>query len=130
MEIADDKVTALREYVADENLPNVEVIRNTPDDPKLPDEPMDMIFTCNTYHHVEDRTEYFARLIDRLSPAGKIAHVDHRDDVGGVLRLCQSDGHWTNEALMRREMDAAGYRTVASFEFLPLQSYQLFAPAP
>ena len=44
-----------------------------------------------------------------------------------ILRLFQSEGHWIDVEEMRREMQQAGYRHVESFDFLPTQSFQVFA---
>src|SRR5262249_16426002 len=36
-----------------------EFILARPDNPKIPFESVDLIFVCNTYHHLEDRSRYF-----------------------------------------------------------------------
>jgi len=55
---------------------NVEGVLGAYDDPRLPDDGVDLIFTCDTYHHLEDRSEYFKRAARYLRPDGRIAVLD------------------------------------------------------
>jgi hypothetical protein len=57
-----------------------------------------------------------------------VAHLDDRHDVSAPLRWFQTRGHWSDPEQIRAEMAEAGYRRVESFDFLPLQSFQVFAP--
>jgi predicted methyltransferase len=128
VEVEDEKVAALRERVAREGLANVVVVRGVFEDPELPDGEVDLAMTCLTYHHIEERAAYFRRLQVDLSPRGRVAHLDDRHDVGPPIRWLQSSGHWTDPEAVRAEMSEAGYRQVASFDFLPVQSFQIFEP--
>src|SRR5256885_14940975 len=40
------------------------------DDPMLPAKSVDLIFLCNTYHHLENRADYFKRVKAVLKPKG------------------------------------------------------------
>ncbi len=128
VEVDDEKTAELRELVEEQGLENVEVIRGEFEDPLLPDGRIDLVFTCLTYHHIDGRTAYFERLLRDLSPRGRVAHLDDRDDVGGILGLFLTEGHWMNVDRMVEEMLDAGYRRVASFDFLVTQSFQVFVP--
>ena len=123
-------VRNLRARVEAEELFNVTVIHATFDDPGLPDGTVDLVLTCNTYHHIEDRTAYFARLQTDLKPGGRVVHIDHRDNMTGILRLFQTTDHWTNVEAMRTEMSSAGYQRVQGYDFLPLQNFEVFIPHP
>jgi predicted methyltransferase len=129
VEVDDEKIAVLEARVAEEGLANVVVVRGDFHDPRLPDAGIDLALTCNTYHHIDDRELYFSRLRIDLAPGGRVAHIDHRHDLGPPLRWFQTEGHWSDPEAMRAEMVAAGYRRDQSFDFLPLQSLQLFVPA-
>lgn len=129
VEVEDDLVAELRERVERAQLHNVVVVRGSYEDPELPDGEIDLAMTCLTYHHVENRPEYFRRLLLDLSPRGRVAHLDDRPDAGWPIRWFQSSGHWSEPAAVREEMASAGYRRVAEFDYLPAQSFQIFAPA-
>lgn len=127
VEVEDDLVVALRERVAREALANVVVVRGQYSDPELPDGTIDLAMTCLTYHHIEDRVPYFRRLHADLAPGGRVAHLDDRHDFGPPLRWILA-GHWSDPDAMAAEMAEAGYRVVESHDFLPVQSFQVFAP--
>jgi ubiquinone/menaquinone biosynthesis C-methylase UbiE len=108
---------------------NVDVVLGELDDPRLPDGGVDVVFLCNTYHHIERRTDYFARLRADLRPGGQVAVIDMRSDLTGIARLFADPEHWTRREDLLGEMALAGYRHLRSFDFLPMQSFEVFAPA-
>ena len=84
------------------------------------------MFICNTYHHIEDRPDYFSDLKADLSPGGRAAVVDPNAELGGLLGLFKVEGHVTRAGELVAEMEAAGYRRSRSFEFLPVQVFEVF----
>jgi GPH family glycoside/pentoside/hexuronide:cation symporter len=129
VEVDEAKLATLRELADREGLDNVVVVHGAYADPRLPDGAIDLVLTCLTYHHIDARPAYFRDLRRDLSERGRVAHLDDRDDVSAPIRWLQSDGHWSNVEEMQREMREAGYRRTASFDFLPVQSFQIFVPA-
>lgn len=106
-----------------EGLHNIEVVLASADDPQLP-ATVDLIFSCNTYHHLAQRPAYFARAKQYLRPAGRVAIIDHAQDSGFLARVF---GHATTDTVIRDEMRAAGYVLEADFAILPRQSFLVFA---
>lgn len=106
-----------------EGVANVETILAKPDDPLLPATGVDLIFTVNTYHHLENRVDYFSNLRRYLRPGGRIAiiELDGRGWFEGLLR------HYTSADLIKREMGQAGYALQREFDFLDRQSFLIFA---
>ena len=92
----------------------------------LPDGEIDLVFLCNTYHHIDEQIAYFDRLRTDLKPTGRLAIVEPRG-IFLVRRLLPAH-HWSNVDELRQEMAEAHYRRVAGFDFLPLQSFEIFAP--
>lgn len=105
---------------------NVETVLGDFDDPKIPEEGVDLIFTSNTYHHLEHRSAYFARARRYLRAGGRIAIIEYRKQNGVLSWLIGA--HFTYPALIDREMAAAGYDLVASHDFLERQSFRVFRP--
>ena len=128
VEVEDDLIAELEARVARDGLDNVVVIRGEYADPELPDGEIDLAMTCITYHHIEDQVSYFRRLHVDLAPGGRVAHLEDRHDMGPPFRWFQGDGHWTDPEEVRAEMTEAGYRRVAEYDFLAVQSFQIFAP--
>jgi arsenite methyltransferase len=120
---------AMNQLVAEraqkEGVANVEVILAKPDDPILPSAGVDLIFSSNTYHHIDNRISYLAKLRNYLRPNGRIAIVefDRRGWFQGISK------HYTPSELIKREMEQAGYGLQQEFTFLDRQSFLIFAPA-
>jgi arsenite methyltransferase len=97
-------------------------IRAESNDAKLP-ELVDLVFSCDTYHHMEDRVVYFRLLARYLKPGGRVAILDFHPHgfFSGLL------GHGTAKEDVRREMEAAGYRLVSDYTLVDAQHFQVFS---
>lgn len=104
--------------------PNIDLILASPDDPRLPQDGVDLIFTCNTYHHLSNRSAYMKALVRYLRPGGRIAVIDYTPS-GWAWFF----GHATAKEAVREEMAAAGYRLVQDFPILEKQHFQVFSPS-
>jgi ubiquinone/menaquinone biosynthesis C-methylase UbiE len=117
----------LRERVREAGLENVEVTLGRYEDPLLPDGEIDLIFTSNTYHHIEERPAYFRGVLDDLAPGGRVAILDYDGRKGWLVRLV---GHYTPKQEILREMEEAGYRLADDVDFLDRQSFLIFTAPP
>ncbi|MBI3782366.1 MAG: methyltransferase domain-containing protein [Deltaproteobacteria bacterium] len=107
----------------DEHLDNIGIVHARLDDAMLPVGSIDLLFTCDTYHHLENRTEYFRNVRKYLKPAARLAVIDLKSH--GILAGWL--GHSTAPETIRQELEAAGYRYERSFDFLPKQHFLIFA---
>lgn len=110
-----------KEMVA-RGTPNVRPVRAQPHDPRLP-EPVDLVFSCNTYHQMIDRVTYFRALASSLRPGGRIAILDSHPR--GFLSNMFGDR--ISKEKVRLEMEAAGYRLVDEHDLIDRQHFQVFA---
>ena len=114
------------EYIArrakERGYTNVETILAKYDDPLLPEGKVDLIVTCNVYHHLENRADYFKSASRYLRPSGRITIID----LGGQSWIHRLFGHWTPKETSRKEMEAAGYQLASEFDFLTRQNFQVF----
>ena len=117
---------ALQARLKKEGIENVDVILAKPNDPVLPRNAVDLIFTSNTYHHIDNRVTYFANLRGYLRPNGRIAIIDfdRRSWLAGLWR------HYTPAEFIKRELEQAGYRLRNDFDYLDRQSFLIFVPNP
>jgi len=115
----------LEARAASRNQKNIKTIRVKGEGPGLPPGAYDLIFLCNTYHHLENRVEYFADLRNHLKPEGRIAVVEFRPE--GWLH--KTFGHATPKTTIVRELAEAGFRIEKDLNFLPRQSFQVFIDA-
>lgn len=103
------------------HITNVVPVHAEPTDARLP-EPVDLVFSCDTYHHMDDRVAYFKSLTRYLKPDGRVAILDFHPHgfFSGLL------GHGSAAEEVRREMESAGYRRTADFDLIDRQHFQMF----
>lgn len=126
VEVDPEVVPGLETAMAEQELDNVKVVVGEYTDPMLPDGEIDVVLLVNSYHHIEDRPEYFRNLQADLAPGGRVAVIEPNEDLSGVLSLFLDEGHTSRAPAVRSEMVEAGYRASAGHEDLPVQIFEVF----
>ena len=104
---------------------NAKFVLAKPDDPMLPPADVDLIFLCNTYHHLDNRSDYFKRIRQSLKPQGRVAIIDFfPDERSGNLGF--SKEHLVSRDTVIREMAGAGYKLTTEHNFLSRQYFLEF----
>jgi arsenite methyltransferase len=109
------------EKAAAAEITNIETIVAGGTDPKLP-EPVDLIFICDTMHHLPDQAAYVTQLGKLLLPGGRVAVIDF------------AEGHWPagheaftiTPAEVDAWMQAAGFRRSATHTFLETNFFHVY----
>ncbi len=117
---------ALAKRARQEGYANIEAVLAKTDDPLLPKSGVELIFTSNTYHHLNERVNYFANAKKYLRPNGRVAIVEFN----GKGWIESMPGHHTPKEVIQSEMKAAGYALQQEFDFLPRQHFMIFSIAP
>ena len=115
----------LQKRSEEEGAGNLETVLADYDDPRIPAPGVDLIFTCNTYHHLAERRAYFEHAKRYLRPGGRVAVVEYRPRQSWLARVFLG-GHATSAETIREELGAAGYRLEAEHDFLPSQNFLVF----
>ena len=97
------------------------------DDPLLPPNGVDLVFLCNTYHHLEKRADYFTRVKASLKKNGRVAIIDFWSD-GRAGDVGFPPEHLIARETVIKEMSAAGYILSKEHTFLPRQYFLEFVP--
>ena len=86
-------------------------------------EPVDVALVVDTYHHIGNRTQYFAKLKSSLRPAGRLVIIDFKADspTGPPVQ------HRISAERVTQELEVAGYALVDTLQFLPRQYCLIFA---
>ncbi len=108
-----------------EKTPNVQPVLAAPDDPRLPSGSTDVVFLCDTYHHISGRIDYIHRLGRVLKKGGVVAVVDfHKKPlpVGPPLE------HKLAREAVIEEFEEAGWSLARESDLLPHQYFLIFAP--
>jgi len=121
VDIEPDMLRYLEERKHHEHLHVLQPVQASPDAANLP-EPVDVVLVVDTYHHIDDRTAYFAKLGQSLRPNGRLAIIDFKIDApqGPPKEFRISAEKVT------AEIEAAGYQLVATHPFLPRQYFLVF----
>ena len=124
VDISRDMLDYLKEQARDQHLTNIQPVLALPHDPQLPPASVDLIFICDTLHHISDRPTYYPLLIRALKPGGRFVNIDfHKRSlpVGPPVQMK------IPKAEMIREAQAAGFHLLRQYDFLQYQYFIVFA---
>ncbi|MBI5174672.1 MAG: methyltransferase domain-containing protein [Candidatus Melainabacteria bacterium] len=118
-----DMVKYLTTLARKRKLANMQALSVDSHNPGFP-EKLDLILVVNTYHHIDNRPEYFSKLKSCLNKDGKIVIIDFKKDsqiTDGPPQNMRIDSKQTES-----EMQQAGYKLKSSLDFLPRQYALIF----
>ncbi|MGE0684338.1 MAG: class I SAM-dependent methyltransferase [Candidatus Binatia bacterium] len=119
LDVDEGMVAHLRQKLAQEELKNVTVVHVPPHDPLLIDQSVDVVFICDTYHHIEDREIYLKKVRKGLKPNGRVVIVDFYKNkdipVGPPVSMRLS------KETVQKELQAAGLHVAETITTLPYQ---------
>ena len=73
----DDEFQAfIKSRIGQDGLKNIQTRKIPYDSPGLKDGEVDMVFIVNTYHHIENRTEYFSKVKAGTQAEGELIIID------------------------------------------------------
>ena len=73
----DDEFQAfLKKRIEENKLTNIETRKLPYDSPNLKEKEVDIVLMVNTYHHIESRPEYFAKVKQGTKPEGELVIID------------------------------------------------------
>jgi len=129
VDVEPEMLAYVKESVVHMHIPyRAEFILARPDSPKLPFDSVDLIFVCNTAHHLDNRSSYFKNLRSALKTGGRIAIIDfYPDERSGDLRFPKQ--LLVPRDTIIKELVEAGYRFDREHAFLPKQYFLEFMPA-
>ena len=110
-----------------EGQKNIVPVLALPDSPMLPPGSVDVIFICNTIHHIENRAAYYQILRESLAPGGRLVIVDFRKDA--VLEEGPPPEMRIDRKELEGELSEAGFRLTEEHSFLPDQYFVVFSPS-
>jgi cyclopropane fatty-acyl-phospholipid synthase-like methyltransferase len=120
-DIEPEMVRYLGERAQREHLANLVPVLANADDANLP-EAVDVVLVVDTYHHIGNRTQYFAKLKSSLRPEGWLAIIDFKADSPSGPPV----QHRISPERVTEELNAAGYALTQTLQWLPRQYYLIF----
>jgi ubiquinone/menaquinone biosynthesis C-methylase UbiE len=116
-DINPDAIDYIKKRAKKANLTNVHTVLGTPDDPDLPAHSVDAVLMLKAYHEVANTTALLAHLTPALKPGATIGIVDRNGD---------GTDHGLMPEVVKREMERAGFRQVASYDFTKADGQDYF----
>ncbi|OLC55119.1 MAG: hypothetical protein AUH92_02760 [Acidobacteria bacterium 13_1_40CM_4_69_4] len=121
-----EMVRHLGERAFKEQTLNVVPVLALPDEPFLPPGRVDCVLIVDTYHHIDDRLNYFRRMKGTLAPGGRVAVVDFHKK---PLPVGPPPPHKLAREFVLDEMKQAGWSLADEKTFLPYHYFLIFQPA-
>jgi ubiquinone/menaquinone biosynthesis C-methylase UbiE len=114
-ELADQRLTDIRQAAAEGRLSNVTVIGGAVSSTNLPEACCDALFTRLVYHHLTDPAAINADILRALRPGGRLVIIDF--EPGGIMNWMsrpetadRHGGHGTPKETVMQEVTRAGFQ--------------------
>jgi ubiquinone/menaquinone biosynthesis C-methylase UbiE len=120
-------IRKLTQRVEQRGLANVTVVLGEFADPRLPDGSCDLAFFSSVYKEISERAAFLERVRRALKPGGRVAILEYRLDADAPGPPVK---YRLPEEQVVAELQAAGFRLVERFNFLPREYFLVFAPEP
>jgi len=123
VDISPGMLAYLKKQASAEDLTNIEFILAKPENPDLPANSVDLIFICDTLHHIANREKYYPLLLRALKPGGRLVNIDFYKRMLPVgppahMKIAKPE--------MIKEAEAAGLHLAKEFRFLEYQYFLVF----
>ncbi len=124
VDISKNFLEHIRRTTREKGLLNVETVLCSDDSTKLPQDSVDAVFICDTYHHFEYPAKTMTSVRKALKPGGKVYVIDFH-------RIEGKSSEWTmnhvraGQEVFEAEILEAGFRRVRQVEGVLSDNYML-----
>lgn len=124
VDINPDMIIFMNRRIRDMRVKNMVTVLAAPDDPLLMDGSIDSFFICETWHHIQNQTQYLGLMKKMLKPGGQVIMLDFqkRDLPVGPpmeMKIARED--------VIKQLQAAGFRLDKENTFLPYHYFLVFS---
>lgn len=124
VDINPDMIVFMNRRIRDMKVKNMVTILSAPDDPLLLDGSIDRFFICETWHHIQNQTQYLTLMKKMLKPGGQVVMIDFQKKdlpVGppNEMKIARED--------VVKQMQAAGFQLEKENSFLPYHYFLVFS---
>jgi arsenite methyltransferase len=127
LDIEATMVTHINSEAQKQGTANLNARQVPPNDPQLGPQSVDMVFICNTYHHMQERVAYARLLAQALKPGGRVVIIDFHKR---PLPLGPPVEWKLASETVTEEFRQAGFQLARSVDFLPYQYFLEFVHSP
>ena len=101
-------IASIQQRAQREHLANIVTLLGTPDDPKLTPDSLDAALMLKVYHEIAHPLLVLANLRAALKPGARFGIIDRNGN---------GSDHGLKESIVREEVEHAGFRQVARYDF-------------
>jgi predicted methyltransferase len=127
LDIEATMVTHINSEAQKQGVANLNARQVPPNDPQLGPQSVDVVFICNTYHHMQERVAYARLLNQALKPGGCVVIVDFHKR---PLPLGPPVEWKLASETVTEEFRQAGFQLTRSVDLLPYQYFLEFVHSP
>lgn len=118
-DVSDEFQEVIQKRIEDNKLENIELRKIPYDSPNLADNEVDMVLIVNTYHHIENRIDYFSKVKKGIKPEGELVVIDYFKK---ELPVGPPTNHKIDLETVKQELTKAGYTQLdVNVDLLPYQ---------
>jgi ubiquinone/menaquinone biosynthesis C-methylase UbiE len=110
-------LNSIRDRATREHLPNIHPLLGTPDDPSLTPTSLDAALMLKVYHEIARPQLVLANLRAALKPGARFGIIDRNGN---------GADHGLNEPILRAEVEQAGFKQVARYDFTKADGQDYF----
>ena len=110
-------IASIQQRAQREHLANIVAVLGTPDDPKLTPDSLDAALMLKVYHEIAHPLLVLANLRAALKPGARFGIIDRNGN---------GSDHGLKESIVREEVEHAGFRQVARYDFTKADGQDYF----
>jgi ubiquinone/menaquinone biosynthesis C-methylase UbiE len=120
-DINEEFLEEIEKTAGDKGYENVHIIKANSDDSRFQDASLDLLFTRNTFHHIENKNQYMKQLVHKLKPEGKIVLIDYKKEFAAG-----PPGHNVTREEILTSIEDTGLEIEKEYDFLEKQYFFVF----
>jgi putative heme-binding domain-containing protein len=123
VEIQSKMLALIAEDLEKRNITNVDLVLGRENEPRLPEDAVDLVFMANAYHEFAQPEAMMNAIRRSLKPHGRVVVLEYRKEksyspVEALHKMTLHD--------MRSEIESAGFETEQVLDTLPIQHFLIF----
>jgi precorrin-6B methylase 2 len=123
VDIQPEMLAIIKARMKKEGVSNIELIKATETDPKVPKGGVDLVLMVDVYHELSHPYEVMEKLVASLKPGGRIVFVEYRlEDDNVPIKVV----HKMSERQVKKEMEPFPVRHKETLGHLPWQHVIVF----
>ncbi|MCW5515240.1 class I SAM-dependent methyltransferase [Muriicola sp. Z0-33] len=116
VDVREDRLEKLEDNASERKLQNIVTTLGDYDDPKLPDNSMDVVFVIDAYHEMTEYQTILSHIHESLKPGGRVLILEKlKDHAKNKTRKEQTNSHTLSPKYVKKELKEAGFTITGEY---------------